>query len=130
MLLICVIALPQDEQGHLRNWETIESVTLPMAAPKKVAAKKLASLKSKYFSIPEKHMHYYPDTSGVVSDEEGSAAAAKEPTPKKKETTKRKKAQGVVPPKRPKKYDTKATAGCRSILHFMKPALAVAPANK
>lgn len=36
-----------------KQW-TIESVTLPMAAPKKVAEKKLASLKSKYFAIPER----------------------------------------------------------------------------
>ena len=85
-----------------KEW-TIESVTLPMAAPKKLADKKLASLKSKYFSIPEKHMHYYPDTSGVVSDEEGIAAAAAKPTPKKKQT-KRKTAQGVVAPKQPQKY--------------------------
>ena len=39
-----------------KEWTT-ESVTLPMAAPKKIADKKLASLKSKYFSISEKHMH-------------------------------------------------------------------------
>ena len=103
-------------------------MALPLAATKKLDDKKLASLKSKYFAIPEKHMHYYPDTSGVVSDEEGSAAAAK-PAPKKKQT-KRKTAQAVVAPKQPKKYKTKGASGCRSILHFMKPAMAVAPPKK
>ena len=100
-----------------KEW-TMQNVTLPNAAPKKMSAKKLKSLAKKYCTIPVEYRSYYPDVTDVdvgTSDEEEEGAV-----PVIKKRPKRKAmAQGAAKPKRSKKYAP--AKGTRSIMSFFSP---------